>query len=145
MTTKEYTFMKTLTKFWQFDIFNGQYILSQGFSIPHSLPINLHFENFGLTNSTLVLNSGPVLIFQFLVFMSIFLRYLVNKVCLCYPQQERIRALGMFIYVKKTYSELLRLTLRLMDECYFMLSVSSFIYMRYMIESKEAFKGHNIL
>ena len=51
----------------------------------------------------------------------------------------------MFIYVKKTYSELLRLTLRLMDECYFMLSVSSFIYMRYMIESKEAFKGHNIL
>ena len=97
MTAREYTYVKTLALFWQFDVLNGSYLLSRGLDMHLSPPISLHFENFGLSTKSLVLNSASILPFQMLICSSVLLRYLMNKVCLFYPQHEKIRAFGMAI------------------------------------------------
>lgn len=137
MTAHEYTYVKTLARFWQFDILNGSYLLSRGLDMHLSLPVSLHFENFGLPTKSLVLNTGSILPFQMLICTSILLRYLVNKVCLFYPQHERIRTFGMAIYIRNHYDELVGLTCRLVEEGYFILCVATFLYLREMAEIED--------
>lgn len=137
MTTNEYTYVKTLARFWQFDVLNGSHLLSRGLDMHLSPPVSLHFENLGLATKSLVLNTGSILPFQILICASILLRYLLNKVCLFYPQHEKIRAFGMAIYIRNHCDELIRLTCRLVEEGYFILCVATFLYIREMAEIED--------
>ena len=134
MTASEYTFVKTLARFWQFDVLKGSYHLSRGLEMHLSLPVSLHFENFGLTTKSLVLNTGSILPLQVFISASVLLRWLLNKVCLFYPKNEKIRAFGMVVYIRNRCDELVRLTFRLLEEGYFIICVATFLCIRQMAE-----------